>query len=305
MVPALCLFMHILLSAGCTRNREEGGSEEAAYVKSIDRWHRDRIERLTSPNGWLSVAGLYWLEGGRHSVGSDPSNDIVFPKGKAPAFVGAITVTDDGVRFDARPGVDVIHDGRPVETMMLEDDGGGEPTRLELGTLTWYLIRRGERLGIRLKDSRNPLITEFKGIERYPVSSSWRIEAAFEPFPKAKTVPIQSVIGVTTNEPCPGSLVFEVGGVACRLDPITESGSEQWFIIFADETTGNETYGGGRFLYVEPPDESGKVVIDFNKAYNPPCAFNEFTTCPLPPRQNILPVRVTAGEKAYAGGPRR
>jgi uncharacterized protein (DUF1684 family) len=301
LAPAVCISIYFILFPACSCDRGGRGPGDAAYMQGVERWHRDRIERLTSPTGWLSVAGLYWLEDGKHSMGSDPSNDIVLPQGKAPALVGTITVKDGTVRFDGHRGVEVIHDGRPVTSLMLEHDGDGgqDPTRLELGTLTWYVIERGDRLGIRLKDSRNPLIAVFRGIDRYSVRVSWKIEATFEPFTRPRTLPIENIVGIKTNEPCPGSLSFELEGKAFRLDPIAEPGADRLFIVFADETTGEETYGGGRFLYVDAPDADGKAIIDFNRAYNPPCAFNQFTTCPLPPPQNVLPVSVTAGEKSY------
>ena len=157
--------------------------------------------------------------------------------------------------------------------------------------------------GIRLRDSENPRIAGFTGIERFPVSEKWRIEAQFKPYDSVKIISVPTVLGTIDQSPCTGALVFEIDGREYSLDPITDEGSPGFFIIFGDATNGKETYGAGRFLGAEAAGPGGKVILDFNKAYNPPCAFSPFATCPLPPKQNVLPVAVTAGEKAYAGGP--
>jgi uncharacterized protein (DUF1684 family) len=207
----------------------------------------------------------------------------------------------------ARQGVEITADGKtvnaPISTLELKDDNDdGGPTVLKLGTLLINVVKRGERIGVRVKDTDNPARLEFKGLEYYPIDPKWRLEARFEPYQPPKKIPITNVLSMTENEVSPGALAFEVGGKTYRIDPILEKGETDLFVMIADETTGSETYGAGRYLYVAPSDASGRVMIDFNKAYNPPCAFTNYATCPLPPRQNRLPFRIEAGEKKYAGG---
>ena len=171
---------------------------------------------------------------------------------------------------------------------------------LKLGTLTFHVIKRGERLGVRVKDSASPERTNFRGLEYFPVDERWRVEARFEPHNPPKSIPIVNVLGMEEDTPSPGTLVFDLNGQTYRLDALTEEGEPQFFVIFADQTSGKETYGAGRYLYAGPPDSAGRLLIDFNEAYSPPCAFTKYATCPLPPEQNKLPVRVEAGEK-FAG----
>jgi uncharacterized protein (DUF1684 family) len=173
---------------------------------------------------------------------------------------------------------------------------------MEHGSLLWFVIKRDDQYGVRLRDHESDGVKNFHGIERYPVDVSWRIEARFEKAEPGKTIDITNILGQTTPNPCPGTLVFDIDGKEFRLDAILEGGPDL-FVIFGDDTNEKETYPSGRYIYVNPPDESGKVIIDFNKSYNPPCAFTAFATCPLPPRQNVLPVRITAGEKNYAHHP--
>lgn len=275
--------------------------DDAAYVAEIERWHQQRIKSLTGQTGWLNLAGLFWLTEGSNSFGTAKTNAIVFPSGKAPARMGWFVLKDGVVSVRIRPGVDVRCQGKPVRFMTLRSDADGQPTILTHGSLSWFVIKREKEFAIRLRDSRHPHLRAFKGIERFPVNASWRIEGVFEPYHPAKTIPIPTVLGTTTQEPSPGALVFQLQGGTYRLDVIARPDDEQLFVIFADQTNGEETYGAGRFLYVDRPDKDGKVIIDFNKAHNPPCAFTPYATCPLPPEQNRLPLKVTAGEKTYEG----
>ncbi len=169
------------------------------------------------------------------------------------------------------------------------------------GRLSWNVIKRGDRYAIRLRDSAHPNRTNFKGIERYPVDPAWRVRAKFSAYEPAKKLKIVNVLGMVEEQPSPGALVFSLSGKEYRLDVLDEGAKIPWFVIIADETSGEETYGGGRFLYVARADSSGETVIDFNKAYNPPCSFTPYATCPLPPEQNRLPLAVRAGEKRYKG----
>lgn len=275
----------------------------AAYRAEIEKWKAARVARLTADDGWLTVIALSWLEEGENRIGSAPSNRVVFPAGKAPAWLGTIRLAPGAkgkAQFTAAPGVRVTHEDKPVSTIALASDAdAGDPTILEHGTLSFYLIQRGDRVGVRVKDSASPKRKNFHGIESYPVDAKWRVPATFARYPKGKSIAIPNILGNVTQEPSPGAVVFSVGGKEYRLDAVDESGEEDLFLIFADRTSGATTYGAGRFLYAARPGADGKTVVDFNKAYNPPCAFTPFATCPLPPPQNRLPIAIEAGEKSY------
>jgi uncharacterized protein (DUF1684 family) len=271
---------------------------ESAYRAEVEKWRADRIARLTADDGWLTVVGLSWLKEGNNAVGASPVNEVVLPA-KSPPRLGRIRVTGGKAHLDVAPGVEVTHDEKRVRSLDLASDETGEPTVVRHGTLSFYLIRRGEKLGVRVKDSANPARKSFGGIVSFPVSTAWRVAARFEPHPTGRTIPIPNVLGNVTREPSPGAVVFSIGGREYRLDAVEEQGEEELFLIFGDRTNGETTYGAGRFLYAPRPGKDGRTVVDFNKAYNPPCAFTPFATCPLPPPQNRLPIGIEAGEKDY------
>ncbi len=275
---------------------------DPAYVKEIDDWHDARIKSLTSEKGWLTLAGLFWLKEGENSFGSDTTNDIVFPNDKVPSVMGSFFLADGMVTVKIRPDAKVLHNETPVSEMILHSDEEGEPTILSFGSLSWYIVKRDGKFGIRLKDSENPRRKEFKGIKRFPVSSKWLFEAEYIPYDPPKKISVPTILGTVTEEPSPGTLKFKIDGTIYQLDALGEPDDKELFIVFGDRTNGTETYGGGRFLSVKRPDESAMTSIDFNRAYNPPCAFTEFATCPKPPSQNKLSIKITAGEKAYGGG---
>jgi uncharacterized protein (DUF1684 family) len=271
-----------------------------SYRAEIETWRAKRIERLRSDTGWLTVVGLFWLEPGKNAVGSGPGNRVVLPAGKTPSYVGALELSGGAATFHAAPGSGVVAAGRPVTTIPLRSDVTGEPTVLSIGPVSFYTIQRGERLGVRVKDSQSDARRDFHGIESYPIDARWRVEARFEAYNPVKKIPVPNVLGVEELTDSPGALVFELHGKTYRLDPVIETGETDLFVIFGDRTNGRETYGAGRFLYAPPPVD-GKTVLDFNKAYNPPCVFTPYATCPLPPPQNKLPIEIPAGEKRYAG----
>ena len=307
---ALTLLVYI---AACSKSsKPRVAFDQAAHKTEIQKWQSDRLASLTKDDGWLTLVGLFWLNEGENKFGSDAKNAVVLPKDKSPGIAGSLWLEKGHVRLTARPeakifvapppGVAVTPDSKPITTFDLKDDNDDNgPTILKLGSLLINVIKRGERIGVRVKDTASQTRREFKGLEYYPIASKWRIEARFEPYQPAKTIPITNVLGMTDDETSPGAFAFEVDGKTYRIDPILEKGETDLFVMIADETTGKETYGAGRYLYVTPPDATGKVVIDFNKTYSPPCAFTNFATCPLPPRQNHLPFRIEAGEKKYAG----
>ena len=297
---ALCTALLFNSCARAPRKVEEDARAKGAgsHAEEIERWRSERLANLKSEDGWLTLVGLFWLKEGENKLGSDPASDVALPAGKSPSLAGIISLNNGTVKLDARPGSGITSDGKPVSTLELKSDENGSPTLLKLGTLSFHVIKRGERLGVRVKDSASPERANFRGLEYYPVSDKWRVVARFERFDPPKSIPITNVLGMEEDDPSPGALVFDVDGKTYRLDALTEE--DKLFIIFADTTSGKETYGAGRYLYADQPDAEGRVVVDFNKAYSPPCAFTHFATCPLPPSQNKLPIAVEAGEK-FAG----
>lgn len=270
------------------------------YRREIESWRAAREASLRDPNGWLTLVGLFWLAEGDNRFGSDPRNAVVLPAGRAPAVAGVLVRHGGEVTVRAEPGSGLESGGRPVAELSLAPDAKSKPVLLRLGSLTFFVIKRGDRVGIRVKDSKSPVLAAFHGVESYPADPGWRVVARFEPHPRPTSIPIANVLGMTDDEPSPGTVVFEHGGSTYRLDAL-DGGDGSLELIFADTTSGRETYGAGRFLDTDPPHD-GRVVVDFNKAYNPPCAFTAFATCPLPPRQNRLPLAVAAGEKKYGEG---
>lgn len=293
----LILVLALILGA-C--NRATHHIDPNAYAKEIEQWRAQRLAGLTSENGWLTLIGLFWLKEGKNTFGSDPTNDIVLPKEKLPASAGAFSLANGVVTFETPLANTFMVDGRPVTSLQLKSDADDKPTVMTLGSVTFQIIKRGDKLGLRVKDRNNADRAKFPGLENYPANLKWRLDARFEPYNPPKPMPILNVLGMETDEPSPGAIVFEVDGKSYRLDAVSEKGNPQFFMIFADDTRGKETYGAGRYLYVDPPDANNRVVIDFNKAYSPPCAFTNFATCPLPPKQNVLPVAIEAGEKFKA-----
>jgi uncharacterized protein len=285
------------ITIDCVEKPEQNA--DPAYLNEIEMWHSKRIENLKRENGWLNLVGLYWLKQGENKFGSSQDNDVIFPK-NAPAHIGIFTLKDSTITINVLPGVKVLSDSHEVSKMEMRNDLSGNPTTLNWGSLRWLIIQRGKKFGIRLRDLDAPLLKEFAGIERFPVNKDWHIEAKFIPYNSAKKILVPNILGNVDEEVVSGKLVFKFKDKKFSLDPI-DSG-EKLFIIFADETNGKLTYGAGRFLYADRQDSTGKVILDFNKAYNPPCAFTKYATCPLPPIQNRLGVKITAGEKSFSRG---
>ena len=274
---------------------QQGDSKDDAYLREYQNWKEKRLARLKSEHGWLNLAGLFWLEEGINTIGSDPSNHIIFPE-KAPPRLGKYLLQNGQVRFTAEPGAGILLEGKPVQELEIRTDKTGKPTLLETGSLAWFIIERGDQFGIRLRDYEHPAIDRLTHIETFPADPGWILEAAFEPYEEPQELLIPTIIGTVEKNMCPGVLRFQVNGTEQHLYPV--SAGKRLFVIFADETSALETYGGGRFLYLDNPDRKDRVTIDFNKAFNPPCAFTEYATCPLPPRENFLTVRIEAGEKS-------
>lgn len=280
---------------------EAPAASPADYVKGVEAWRAQRVERLTAPTGWLSLIGLHWLKEGANRVGSAVDNDIVLAAG--PAHFGTVTLTEGKVSIRLDPTAGALINGQAGVGAQMLDDAHEVPTTVSAGTVNFYLIDRNGSKGLRVKDSQAEARTHFRGIESFPIDPSWRIEATWVPFDPPHTLETPNVLGQIDSYPVPGKAVFERDGKTFELLPVIEvPGDKELFLIFADRTSGKETYGAARFLYAPMPRD-GKIVLDFNKAYNPPCAFTGFATCPLAPPENRLDLRVTAGEKKYAGGP--
>jgi len=287
----------VLLLIAC--NGKPKVTTDPAYVKLIQDWHDARIKRLPSENSWLNLAGLFWLKEGANKFGSSKENDIVFPA-NAPSYCGIFHLKNGEVTLEPARGVEILQNGKPIKAMRLFSDADSNTTFLRLGALKWNIIKRGDKMGIRLRDLESPLLKSFNGIDMYPIDAHWRVEAKLEPYNPPKVIAVPTILNTIDSMPSPGALVFLVDGETCRIDPVIEEpGASEWFIIFGDKTNGSETYGGGRFIYIPSADSTGKTVIDFNKAYNPPCVFTDYATCPLPPAQNKLSIAVVAGEKKY------
>jgi uncharacterized protein len=263
--------------------------EHAAGVIS---WWAARDERLRDPNGWLTLVGLHWLQPGENTFGADPSNDIVLSGNGVPARAGALQLTDEDVRLR--------YADEELREEPLVSDRVGEPSVIQLGSLHMYVIQRGDRLGLRVRDHDSPAVAAFQGMDHFPIDDSWRVQARLVPSMPGQTVEIVDVTGDVGAEETPGSVVFERDGRECSITALPgEADTRNLWLIFGDATNGTETYGGGRFLYTEPVGEDGSVVVDFNLAYNPPCVFSPYATCPLPPPENRLPIRIEAGERTF------
>jgi len=271
-------------------------SADDDVIASTRQWQERRLQRLQAEDGWLTLVGLGWLKEGVNRAGSGKDVDVEFPA-DAPTLVGTFTRSGSAVSFQPAAGVSVLRLGQPFSGGPVKTDGSGaEPDVLKVGRFSFHVIARGSELGVRIKDPDSRARKEFKGIPTYPPSPKWRIRARWEPVTARTTMEVPNVLGRIETMSVPGTAVFHVNGKEYRLTPVLEEGVSQLFFIFADETNRTETYGAGRFLYADQPKD-GSLVLDFNRAYNPPCAFSPFATCPLPPKQNRLALKVEAGEK--------
>lgn len=268
-----------------------------AYRISVDTWHADRVARLAAEDGWLSLIGRDWLHPGENTLGSASGSTVLLPEWAAPAKAGVFLLAGTTVRFRPFPGSGLLLNGKPATEAVLKSDADGKPDLLQAGRVRFYVIRRGDRLGIRIKDAETPGRKAFHGVPRYPVDPVWRVEADFVPYATPQTRAIPTVLGTTEPMTAPGLLTFKVGGREVTLEPMVEDPEHpELFLIFRDATSAHGTYAAGRFLYADMP-RNGKVILDFNRAINPPCAFTIFATCPLPPKQNQLTIGIPAGEK--------
>jgi len=276
----------------------ELSDREAAWRAEALHWRARRLARLTEPYGWLSLVGLDFVDDGRWQIGTDAASDIVMPAG--PEIWGDLIVEGTRARFEPAT-VEVSVDGRRGVAGLLVQPGRDDPVWVQAGDVRFQMIDRNGRLAVRTRWPRAESRTAFAGLDYFEFDPAWRVEARLDRHPPGTTLPIGSVLGDIIQEPNIGTVVFELGGQEFSLEAIAAEDDEELFFIFADRTTGRETYGAGRMLYAPMPGADNRTVLDFNRAYNPPCTFTEYSTCPLPPPENRLDVRVTAGEKDYAG----
>jgi len=289
----ILIILPCFLIAGCAQDEFGQAPLPDNYEESIAEWQEYRIGVLTDSTGWLRLADLIWLDEGENSFGSGSSQEIQFPEGTIPESAGTFTLSGGTVTMQVNPGVEITHDGSPVEEMTIFD--GDDRPKLEHESLIWYVDSRGDDHGIRIYNRDNPKADAFDGFPRYPLDERWHLRAQFTPHQEEKTIRIVNVQGEEIDRESPGKVEFEVDGERHSLDAFeTRSGL---FLMFTDETNQTETYQAGRYMIVDHPEGGGELVLDFNQAYNPPCAFSKFTTCQLPPPQNRLEIAIEAGEK--------
>lgn len=289
----LAVFVPLAANASEPPNATSG----ADYAESVSQWRAEREEELKGPDGWLNLAGLYWLDPGATRMGASPDNDIVLSDLPAAPYLGDFLWDNGVVEFRANPDAEVFSKGERVTELRLVHDEEGDPTVLTHGSLSWHAIGRMDRMGVRLRDLNHPSVSAFPGIRSYPTDASWRVQARFEAYAQPEERILNTVVdGLGWNPTAPGTLAFELGGEPFSLEAY--AAGPGFLLIFADLTTGKTTYPAGRYLYAFTPRRGeGTVVLDFNKAINPPCAFTDFATCPLPQRRNRLNIAIEAGEQ--------
>jgi uncharacterized protein (DUF1684 family) len=259
-------------------------------------WQARRNESIGGTNGWTTLVGLHWLKEGENSAGTNPTNQVVMQSASVPAFLGVFTRNGASVVFTAAESAEVRVGGEKVGRIELNTDASSKPTKLEIGAASIVAIQRADRVGLRVRDSDSETRRKFRGLRWFPYDPTWRLDGRFVPFPAERRLRVPDVTGATQEFTSPGAIVFSKLGSEYRLDVIEEEGNPEFFVLFGDKTAGDSTYAAGRFLDVAKPDSTGRVVIDFNRAFTPPCGFTDFATCPRPPQQNWLSLAIRAGE---------
>ncbi|RLK56404.1 hypothetical protein BCL79_0790 [Stenotrophomonas rhizophila] len=313
---AFCL-LFVLAAVACSPQADPTSAQACAAAPPVPdfagehaAWVKDRAADLGKADGWISLIGLHWIEAGTQSVGAGAGNTLELAI--APDRLGQVEQRADGVYFTPVEGERVTADGRSVHgEVRLNPEGKGAGTKLAYdggrGQIT--VIKRGQRVALRVRHADAPARLHFTGLDFFPPEERWSVQARFVPHPAGKTLPIVSVIGEVADAPNPGYVQFEQDGRQWRLEALGDP-AKSLNLMFQDQTTGRQTYGVGRYLRTGPVAADGTVTLDFNRAYNPPCAYTDFATCPLPPPENRLAVEddrgqrvrlaVLAGEKKYA-----
>ena len=276
-------------------SRVQAPTAGQAYARDIGQWRSEREGALKTDDGWLTLVGLFWLQEGTTCAGADPACRVSLAAGSAPARIGDFVRTSEVITFKPAPQVDVRINGKPAGIQVLSTQAG-RYDKVSVGTVTMFVIKRGQRYGVRVRDTNSQARRDFRGVQWFPIGESYRVTARFVAYPKPTSIVIANVLGDVDPWPSPGYAEFTLDGRPYRLHAVLDGpNARELFFVFRDLTTGKDTYPGGRFLYAEMPS-NGQVVLDFNKAHSPPCAFTPYATCPLPPKENALLVRIEAGE---------
>jgi uncharacterized protein (DUF1684 family) len=310
-ILVILLLAAVAFASGCRNEAPQptdhaGEAADAAFARAQQSWRVARRESLLAPDGWASLVGLHWIEPGNHFVGSAPGSGIRLAMG--PAQLGILASGKDAVRFTPDKAATLTLDGKPFTSPAVlrtdADPQGPSAIGFDDGKGRATVIERAGRLALRVRHAEAPTRTHFAGLDYWPADRSWQVQGRFVPHPPGTTLPIASIIGSIDQTPNPGAIEFTRSGRTYRIEAL-DDGEGTLFLVFADRTNGHGSYGAGRFIDAPKPDASGRVLVDFNQAYNPPCAFTAFATCPLPPPENRLDLAVTAGEKAYSKSPHR
>ncbi len=297
MKKRLAVWLATPLIAVITASCGENGAtfDASAHTREVLQWRAGRMERLKDPYGYLNQIGLFWLEPGNYSFGAAPSNDLVFG-GNAVPEIGEFIVTANGVSMAVRPGVEVYSSGTAVQELAVAADTTGHGVTATHGSLSWSVVERAGRYAIRLRDFEHPFVEHFGPLPYFDIDPSLRVEGSLRRYAETKIVDVGTVIeGLGYHPESPGVVEFVIGGERYELEAYLSADS--LFFVFGDRSNRNDTYGAGRFLYSTLPDEESKMILDFNLSYSPPCAFNDFSTCPVASPRNRLPIRIEAGEK--------
>jgi uncharacterized protein len=301
---AMMALAAVVMMFGAVACRHKHAAPTSAYLTEVEKLRSERLASLTRDDGWLTLIGISWLKPGINRLGSAGDNDIVVCGKAVPASIGTLELRSDGaVLLHAEATAAVTSGGVPVTEMKLRTDRGGRPDVLSVGSIRMNVIDRSGAMALRVRDPDSPRRTAFKGIEYFPVDPEMRVVASYERYPTPREVAVASAQGPSQKMLVPGLLRFRIRGRAANLEPFVSAPTDRsLFIVFSDATAGHETYGAGRFLDADAPaDGTTSVTLDFNLAYNPPCAFTPYATCPLPPRGNVLTFPVAAGEKVPSG----
>ena len=301
MTRTAALVVLAAIMSSCTSDPDSLDRE--AVEAGVVEWRAGRLERLTAPDGFLTLVGLFWLDQESATFGGSADSDLVFP-GAGDPVLGEFRLAEDGVRMIAEPGVALLADGEPVQSILIADDTTDDPVTITYGSLAWTVIQRDGRFAVRLRDYENPVLESFPPLQYFPIDPEWRIDAVLRPYAEPRKVAADTVIdGLGWNPVSPGVVTFEKDGQTYEIEAYLVG--ERLFLVFGDQTNGQATYPAGRFLYADMPGDNGRTVLDFNRAYSPPCAFNDFSTCPVASPRNRLATAVNAGElyneAAYIG----
>jgi uncharacterized protein (DUF1684 family) len=293
----IVFFVGILIVVGGSMRAPAAAADSAsaeAYAAEHEMWRADRIAFLKGPDGYLNLAGLHWIKDGMHTFGSSEANNLVFPS-RTAEMIGKLQLSNGLVLMTVEEGVEVQVDGSPARSVTMLDDTSDAPVTAVHGSVAWTIIRRDDRIAVRVRDFDHTALNEFQPPHSYALNEDFRLRAEYRPYESPRVVHVETVIeGLEYKPQAPGKLHFNIGSQAFELEAY--AAGEKLFLIFGDQTSGRDTYPAGRFLYTELPDANGMTVLDFNKAYNPPCAFNAFATCPVASPRNRLHTRITAGE---------